>query len=212
MFSTGFSATHSSVTVPSPVVIPRHRATPTTTTRVMNTRDIWQWLGPLAHGWRAEDRLKEQTVVLRWGGTGLGSLARALYVDRGVLHLAVASHVVAAELNLLKGKVLARLEEVAPGCGVTDLRFQVRAGETPRVKIAVPSPTTAARRRARRDLPAGLPRGLRDAVSEVLAWAQARDEAILAAGGWACPQCGLALVKEQGVCPPCGIEQTKVQS
>lgn len=178
----------------------------------MNTKDIWQWLGPLAHGWRAEDRLKEQTVVLRWKETGLGSLARALYVDRGVLHLAVASHVVAAELNLLKGKVLARLDEVAPGCGVTDLRFQVRAWETPRVEIAVPSPTTAALRRARRDLPAGLPRDLRDTVSEVLAWAQARDQAILAAGGWGCPRCGLVLVKEKGVCPTCGIEAAKAQS
>lgn len=178
----------------------------------MNKRDIWQWLGPLARGWRAGERLEEQTVVLRWEETGLGSLARALYVDRGVLHLAVANHVIAAELNLLKGKVLARLGEVAPGCGVTDLRFQVRAGETPRVEIAVPPPTPAARRRARRDLATSLPRDLCNAVSEVFVWAQARDQAILAAGGWSCPRCSLVLVKEKGICPTCGIEAPKAQS
>lgn len=173
----------------------------------MSSKDIWQWLGPLAMAWGGQDRLREQAPVLLWRATGLASLARALYVDRGVLYLAVESHVVAAELNLLKGKVLARLAEVVPGCEVADLRFQVRAREAPPAEVAVTPPTAADLRRARRDLPPGLPPCLRDPLAEALAWARARDQAILDARGWRCPRCGLVLVKEKNNCPTCGIDR-----
>jgi len=115
---------------------------------------------------------------------------------------------VAAELNLLKGKLLARLEEVAPQCGVVDLRFQVRSGEAPFHPILVPPPTAADLREARRELPPRLPRELRSVLAEAVAWAKARDKAILAAGGWRCPGCGLVLVEETGSCPVCGIERS----
>lgn len=173
----------------------------------MNKQDIWQWLGPLAQSWGAEDALRAQSAVLLWPATGLTALARPLYVDRGVLHLAVASHVVAAELNFLKGKLLARLEEVAPQCGVVDLRFQIRSGETSFHPIVVPPPTAADLREARRGLPPRLPPELQRVLAEAVAWATARDRAILAAGGWRCPGCGLVLVKEKDDCPVCGIER-----
>lgn len=173
----------------------------------MNDEDIWQWLGPLAQHWGAEEKLKGQSAVLRWPATGLGAMARALYVDRGVLHLAVGSHVVASELNLLKEKLLARLAEVAPGSGVADLRFQVCAWESPLHPVAVTPPTKAELRRVRRELPPGLPSRLRDAAANAVAWAEARDRAILAAGGWRCGGCGLALLPEKSVCPICGIDR-----
>lgn len=188
-------------------VIPRERPPSTTTTRVMNTKDIWQWLGPLARGWGAEDKLTEQRAVLLWPTVGLGSLARALYVERGVLHLAVGSHVVASELNLLKADLLARLGEIAPECGVTDLRFQVRALKSPPRPVVVRSPVPSDVRRARRELPPRLPSRLRQVAAEAVAWAEARDTAILDSGGWRCAGCGLVLVKEKSTCPACGIER-----
>lgn len=173
----------------------------------MSKQDIWQWLGPLARGWGAEEKLKAQAAVLVWAATGLAPLARALYVDRGVLHLAVGSHVVASELNLLKGEVLARLEEIAPGCSVADLRFHVQGGEPPLRPVEVPPPSKADLREARAELPPGLPPRLRSRLAKALAWAKARDRAIRAAGGWECQGCGLVLVREREACPTCGIER-----
>jgi len=172
----------------------------------MKTKDIWQWLGPLARNWGAEEELQAQLPVLHWASTGLSHLARPLYVDRGVLHLVVESHVIAGELNLLKGRVLARLEEVAPGSRVVDLRFQVRARGAPRREIAVPPPTADELRVARDGLPGGLPPTLAEVCARLLAWARARDRAILAAGGWRCPGCGVAVVQAENSCPGCGIE------
>jgi hypothetical protein len=178
----------------------------------MSKEDIWQWLGPLARRWDAEDALQAQSPLFAWDAIGLSPLAQPLYVDRGVLHLAVANHVVAAELNLLKGKLLARLDEAIPGCGVETLRFHVRAREPPRSEIAVPRLPAGALDRAGQDLPSGLPTGVRDVVVEALAWARARDEALLAAGGWACPRCALVLVKGATACPTCKIERPPVRS
>ncbi|HAZ27842.1 TPA: hypothetical protein DCY67_04375, partial [Candidatus Acetothermia bacterium] len=140
----------------------------------MSKQDIWQWLGPLAERWKGEANLREQSIVLTWRTVGLSSLAQAMYVDRGVLHLGVASHVVAAELNLLKRKVVARVKEAVPGAGITDLRFHIRAQAEQPGQIAVPAPTAAARRRARAELSPKLPTSLRAGLSEILAWAQAR--------------------------------------
>lgn len=173
----------------------------------MNTKDIWHWLGPLSRGWGAEEKLQDQNPVLLWASTGLGSMARPMYVDRGVLYLAVGSHVVAAEFNLLKGKLLARLEEVDPQCGVVDLRFQIRAEKRSPREIVVAPPTSGELRQARRELPAGLPSRLQRVAAQALAWAAARDRAILSAGGWRCAECGLALVKEKKSCPLCGFER-----
>lgn len=173
----------------------------------MKTRDIWQWLEPLARNWGAEEELQSQLPVLQWASTGLSHLARPLYVDRGVLHLRVESHVIAAELNLLKEKVLARLEGVAPGTGVVDLRFQVRAGGGSRGEIAVLPPTADELCAARADLPEGLSPTLAGVCTRLVAWVRARDRAILASGGWRCPGCGVALVQEENSCPECGIER-----
>ncbi|GAB4308436.1 MAG: hypothetical protein Kow0097_08960 [Candidatus Bipolaricaulota bacterium] len=172
----------------------------------MNAKDIWQWLGPLARSWGAEEELQAQLPVLHWSSTGLSHLARPLYVDRGVLHLAVDNHVVAAELNLLKGKVLARLEEVAPGGGVVDLRFQIRARGVPRAEIAVRPPGPDEVRAARDEIPEGLPATLAAVCARLIAWARARERALLAAGGWRCPGCGVARAEGQTSCPECGIE------
>jgi hypothetical protein len=101
---------------------------------------------------------------------------------------------------------------VIPGCGVETLRFHVRAGGPPCSEITVTRPTAGALGRAGQDLPPGLPTGIRDVVAEALAWARARDEAILGAGGWACPRCALVLMKGTGACPTCQIERPPVRS
>ncbi|MBC7220565.1 DUF721 domain-containing protein [Candidatus Bipolaricaulota bacterium] len=173
----------------------------------MKAKDIWQWLGPLARSWGAEEELQAQLPILHWSSTGLSHLARPLYVDRGALHLVVDSHVVASELNLLKEKVLARLEEVAPGCGVVDLRFQVRAHGAPREEIAVPPPAADEVRAAREEVPKGLPTTLAAVCARLIAWARARERAILTAGGWRCPGCGVVLAAEESTCRSCAIER-----
>lgn len=174
----------------------------------MDKQDIWEWLGPLAQRWGAEEELKAQLPVLLWSATGFAPLARALYVERGVLHLAVASHIVAAELNQLKGSLLARLHAVAPGCTVADLRFVVRSSGARLCPTDIPGPTKVELREARRQLPPGLPPRLRGVIAKAIAWAKARDAAVLGAGGWQCPHCELVLVKEKRSCPACGIERS----
>jgi len=173
----------------------------------MNTKDIWHWLGPLARAWNAEDKLYEQRAVLLWPALGLAPLARALYVDRGVLHLAVGSHVAASELNLLKAGIVARLSDVAPESGVIGLRFHIRAVTAPPLRIAVRPPTPADVQRVQRELPPGVSPRLRHVTASLVAWARARDEAILNTGGWRCAECGLALVREKRECPICKIDR-----
>lgn len=172
----------------------------------MNTKDIWHWLGPLSKAWNAEDRLLEQKAVLLWASTGLAHLARALYVDRGVLHLGVGSHVVAAELNLIKRQVLARVNALAPESGVTDLCFHVQGTPLAPRTIAVPPPTPVDVQRVHRGLPPRVPLRLRRTVARVQAWAEARDTAILRSGGWRCRECGLVVTANIGKCPHCRID------
>lgn len=173
----------------------------------MNNQDIWHWLGPLAQAWKASDSLQEQEAVLLWPAVGLTNLARALYVDHGVLHLAVGSHVVASELNLVKTRVLTRLSSVAPESRVTDLRFHVQASTSGLTSIEVRPPEPNDVRRAQRELPPEIPPNLRRVIALLMEWARARDEAILAHGGWQCRECGLVLAREKGQCPGCRIDR-----
>ncbi len=172
----------------------------------MSCRDLWEWLAPLALAWGAEAQLAEQEAVLGWRETRLERLARALYVEDGTLHLSVPSHVVAAELRNLEGRIVRQLAEVAPRSRVRRLRFHVEAWRDVLGELKVEPPAKEDLRRAARRLPQGLPAPVRRVAAEALAWAERRDRAILAAGGWVCPQCELALLPEAGRCPSCGME------
>ncbi|MCR4392405.1 MAG: DUF721 domain-containing protein [Candidatus Acetothermia bacterium] len=175
----------------------------------MSKEDLLQWLLPLARRWGLAEALAQQRAVFAWEravGPNLASLARPLYVDREVLHLGVPSHVVAAELHLLAAELLARLAEVAPGSGVKELRFHVRAEPGPPPEVTVPPPSPRERRLAEQELSAHLPEGLRDKLAGIVAWARARDQAILAAGGSACRRCGVAFLGPGDLCPVCAVE------
>ncbi len=177
----------------------------------MKTRDPWLWLEDLAQSWGAPQALTEQEAVLRWGETGLSTLARALYVERGVLHLSVPSPVVAAELRALESRIVSELRRRAPQSGVTGLRFHIEAWSHRREPLEVRPPSREEVRRAGRRLPRAIPPPVRRAVAEAWAWAEARDRAILAAGGWSCPRCELALLSEVERCPSCGMERAQAR-
>lgn len=169
------------------------------------------WLEGLAQSWGAPEALAEQEAVLRWGETGLGGLARALYVERGVLHLSVPSPVVAAELRALEGRVIDELRRRAPQSVVRGLRFHVETWPDRKAALEIEPPSREEVRRAARRLPRAIPAPVRRAAAEAWAWAEARDRAILAAGGWRCPRCELALLSEAERCPSCGMERAQAR-
>lgn len=173
----------------------------------MKTKDPWMWLEGLAQSWGAPEALAQQEAVLRWGETGLGGLAHALYVERGVLHLSVPSPVVAAELRALEARIVSELRSRAPRSAVLGLRFHVEAWPARRQAPEVQPPSREEVRRVGRRLPRAIPARVRRAAAEAWAWAEARDRAILAAGGWSCRRCELALLPEVERCPSCGMER-----
>lgn len=189
---------------------PQGQATPYNGNKPMSTKDPWEWLAPLAQAWGAQDKLAEQEAVLRWRETRLGPLAQALYVQNGTLHLSVPSHVVAAELSSLQARIIRQVAELAPRSQVRRLRFHVQEWRAVPGQIEVEPPGEGDVRRARRRLPQGVPASVRRAAAVALAWAERRDEAILAAGGWRCPACDLALLPKVERCPACRMERGRL--
>lgn len=163
------------------------------------------WLETLAKTWGKG--WEEQEAVWRWRevvGEGLSKLARPLYVEKGVLHLAVPSPVVANELRLWEKELLARLANVAPKSGVKELRFRiVSEAKSPQELKAEPSAREV--RRAEELIPDDLPPSLRPKILQLLAQVLAQEESILAHGGRRCQRCGVAFLGEGEECPLCRL-------
>lgn len=173
----------------------------------MDKEELWEWLGPLARRWGLERELGEQAPVFLWPkavGKQLARLARPLYVEAGVLHVAVPGSVVAAELRLLQEGILDRLTQ-AGGKKLVGLRFHVRAvpAKAWAVEAVEPSPEEVAKAKA--EVSRDLPPELRRRLVRIAAQAYARDRAILAAGGRRCPCCGVAFLGEGQRCPLCSL-------
>jgi len=167
-----------------------------------------QWLEALAKQWGLSAEVARQAPVFAWReavGEELAKLARPLYVEGRTLHLAVGSHVAAAELRLLTGKLLARLKEVLPESQVKQLRFRVVPEPSPARELRLEEPEPADWEAAEADIPRDLPRGLRERLVRIAAWARARDRALLAAGGRRCPRCGVAHGGPGELCPVCSL-------
>lgn len=149
---------------------------------------------------------EEQEAVLHWRrivGENLARLARPLYVEDGVLHLAVASPVVANELRLWKRELLQKLDQHAPKSQVRDLRFHL----APLAESAAPpiAPGPAEWNRAEEAIPTALPQELRTRLVRLLAWALAQEAGILRGGGRRCSACGVAFLAEGDLCPLCRL-------
>lgn len=163
-----------------------------------------RWLDFLGQGW--PPGWQEQEAVWRWReavGETLGKLARPLYVDRGVLHLAVASPVVAQELRLWSGELISRLSQIAPHSKVRKIRFVI-VPEKPE-SWPVPEPTPTELNRAEELVPEDLPLELRRRAVRLVAQALAQEEAILRAGGRRCGRCGVAFLGAEKECPLCRL-------
>lgn len=163
------------------------------------------WFEALGRAWGKG--WEEQEAVWRWReavGEGLSRLARPLYVDKGVLHLAVQSPVVANELRLWSREIVARLAEIAPKSAVKELRFRVVA-EKERQNLPCPAPTGTDLRRAEKLMPQDIPAALREKFLKLVAWALVQEEAILSAGGKKCRSCGVAFFGEEEDCPLCRL-------
>lgn len=149
----------------------------------------------------------EQEAVRRWRhlvGPALAALCRPMYVDRGVLHLAVSSPVVATELRLLEQELLARLSAGAPGSELRELRLHVvPAPFNP--ELPCPIPTSEEERQAEDLLPQNLFGPIREAMVRVVAGQLARDRVILSAGGRRCSRCGVVFLGEDDLCPLCRL-------
>lgn len=164
------------------------------------------WLAALSSRWGRG--WQEQEAVWRWKevvGENLSRLARPLYVEQGVLHIAVPSPVVTSELRLWEKEILTRLKKVAAASAVQKLRFHLvtEVGESafPRVE---PGPQEL--NRADGEVPENIPSALRDKLVGLLAQVLAQEAAVLAAGGRRCQRCGVAFLgEEEELCPLCRI-------
>ncbi len=155
----------------------------------------WGW------GWQ------EQEAVRRWPevvGQTLQRLARPLYVEQGVLHIAVPSPVVANELRMWEQELLTRLDRTAPASQVRELRFHIvveeREAPLPEIK-----PSTQEWNEAEASIPENLPSSLRRRLVQLLAQALAQETAILACGGRRCARCGVAFLGPGEACPLCRL-------
>ena len=147
----------------------------------------------------------EQEAVRRWReavGESLAKLARALYVERGVLHIAVASPVVAQELQLWSKELLSRLSSIAPQSKVQALRFLI-VPERRQEEMEPPEPTPKELNQAEDLVPMDLPSALRMKCVRILAQALAQEAEILRRGGHRCPRCGVAFLGAEKECPLC---------
>ncbi len=163
------------------------------------------WLAAMSSRWGRG--WQEQEAVWRWKevvGENLSRLARPLYVEQGVLHIAVPSPVVTSELRLWEKEILIRLRKVAAASAVQKLRFhlvtEVSESTLPRVE---PGPQEL--NRADGEVPENIPSVLRDKLVRLLAQVLAQEAAVLAAGGRRCQRCGVAFLGEGEMCPLCRI-------
>jgi len=157
----------------------------------------------IGKGWGAG--WEEQEAVWRWReavGESLGKLARPLYVDHGVLHIAVASPLVAQELKLWSTELLSRLCAIAPRSKVRELRFVI-VPEGREEKVEIPEPTPKELNQAEELVPMDLPPQLRVKFVRILAQTLAQEAEILRRGGRRCPSCGVAFLGTEEVCPLC---------
>ncbi|MFN3346219.1 MAG: DciA family protein [Candidatus Bipolaricaulaceae bacterium] len=150
---------------------------------------------------------EEQQAVLCWRkivGENLAGLAKPLYVEEGVLHLAVGSPVVANELRLWKEELLQRLQRLAPKSKVRDLRFHLVpvASET---SVPPVEPEVGEWNRAEEAIPEDLPAELRTRLVRAMAHALAQEASILRQGGRRCPSCGVAFLGAGERCPLCRL-------
>ncbi|MGC9018825.1 MAG: DUF721 domain-containing protein [Candidatus Bipolaricaulaceae bacterium] len=163
------------------------------------------WLEALAKSWGKG--WEEQEAVWRWRevvGGGLSKLARPLYVERGVLHLAVPSPVVANELRLWEEEIISRLANMAPKSGVKELRFRIVSEAKPAQEIKA-EPGAKEVRRAEALIPENLPNPLRTKILRLLAQVLSQEESILARGGRRCRRCGVAFLGDGEECPLCRL-------
>lgn len=185
-----------------PRVIHKREVAPisASTESLKDVRDRFRNLGKeWGAGW------EEQEAVRRWReavGESLAKLARALYVERGVLHIAVASPVVAQELQLWSKELLSRLSAIAPQSKVQTLRFLI-VPERRQEKIEPPEPTPTELNQAEDLVPMDLPSELRAKFVRILAQALAQEAEILRRGGHRCSRCGVAFLGAEKECPLC---------
>lgn len=163
------------------------------------------WLNSLAQQWGRG--LEEQEAVWRWReavGDALSKLARPLYVDRGTLHIAVATPVVANELRLWSREILARLANVAPRSCVREFRFHLVAEQkgVGGSKVTVSSKELD---QAEKMVPRNLPSSLRENFVKLLAQVLAQESAILAQGGRRCKKCNVVFLGRGEECPLCRL-------
>lgn len=150
---------------------------------------------------------QEQEAIWHWSyvvGEWLSQLARPLYVERGVLHLAVSTPLVANELRLWSREILARLASVAPHSGIRELRFHL-APEGKRAKEEKVLAGQEEQRHAERMIPQTLPSPLREKFVNLLAQALAQEAAILSEGGRRCKKCSVVFIGPGEECPLCRL-------
>ena len=200
--STGLSTADQLVELASPQVIHKREVAPisASTESLKNMSDRFRDLG---RGWGTG--WEEQEAVRRWReavGESLAKLARPLYVERGVLHIAVASPVVAQELQLWSKELLARLAAIAPQSKVQALRFVI-VPERRQEEMEPPEPTPKELNQAEDLVPMDLPSELRAKFVRISAQALAQEAEILRRGGHRCPRCGVAFLGAERECPLC---------
>ncbi len=166
-----------------------------------NKEELLMWL---AERWRAPELLA-QRPVLAWQEAGLPDVAQPLYVQAGVLYLAVPNHIVASEIYLRRREILSRLAEAVKEPVIRDIRVLVRSRAAGEPEVRVPPPTLEEVRACEARLGDVGSEALRRRLAETWAWIEARDRAIVAQGGHRCPACGVAYLGDDPLCPLCTL-------
>jgi len=164
-------------------------------------------LEKLAEEWNLP-ALRGQRAVVCWQRSDLRRLARPLYVQGGVLHLAAPNHALASELSFLRNEITSTVREKFGLTEITDVKVHVQPRGQGPPEVAVEPPDRGKIDGALGRLTFVRDPKLRGRLAELWAWAEAWEEAVLGNGGHRCKRCGAAFWGGGEFCPVCTLYGT----
>lgn len=159
------------------------------------------------------EQFHEQEPLFYWEevvGERLARIARPLRVHKGTLYIEVTSPVQARELELLKEKIIKRLNERLGEERIKELRFRA-GGVAPEPERAWPRveevPLSAAEREEIERLVSGVEeKRLREALRTFFITERRIEKLREAKGFKRCPHCGVLHDGQEGLCSYCRLE------
>lgn len=152
------------------------------------------------------EKYREQEPALLWDrvvGERVSRLARPIWVQEGVLFVAVPSHVVQHEFSLMREEFRKRLNNALGAERVKEIRFRVESFPKPRSALALDAIELGPEeeRTIEQVVQDLSDPGLRSVVTQLMRKAKKMEKARQQLGWKPCPRCGLLC--EEHFCPLC---------